>query len=159
MEEFIDIRTKIHKRYEGFKPTFCFINTEYGTQMLVRLIKHQIEILVNIDETYHQIKVKLDSLIVLSKNRNNKNFCQCGYNFGRFIDYTKCKICGQESCVCCHFISFKMNKGEIVCYKCNNRTQKKIRPQPAFERIFNKTLLDYVEESNNKELLEIVKII
>ena len=159
METFDAIRYKINNRYVGFKPTFMFINTKYGVQMLVKLFKYNVELLVNVLEHFNDIKIKIDSLIIIAKNRKSDMFCSCGFNLNRFTDYTKCKVCGMESCCCCHFLNFKMNKGEIICYKCNNRTNKKIRNPSTFQKIFNRTLKEYVGETNDTELLELIKLI
>lgn len=159
MEKFQTIRHAIQNRYAPFKPKYCFIHTRFGLQMLVHLLKYDIEIIITSDEEYHNIRNKLDSLIVIAKNRKNDKYCQCGYNISRFSEYTKCKICGLESCMCCVFQCFKINKCEISCYKCGNVSTKKIKKLSTFQEVFNQTLNNYVEKTNDKELLDLIQLI
>ena len=158
MDKFDDIRCKISSRYREFKPNYCFIKSSTGLQMLVHLIKIKIEILINNEETYETIKIKLDSLIIIAKNRKKDIYCQCGYNLTRYDSFTKCKICGLESCTHCFYSSFKINQGVIVCYQCGNHTTKKIKPISTFNRIFNQVLKDYCEETGDASLLELLYV-
>ena len=159
METFNAIRHKIKNRYVAFKPTFFFINTKNGCQMLVRLTKMDFEVLIHVSEKYESIQVKIDSLIVLNKNRKSDVYCQCGYNLSRFKEYSRCKVCGMEQCCCCHFISFKMNQAQMICYNCNNKSTKKIRSLSTFQKVFNETLTNYVKETDDTEILELVKLL
>ena len=110
-------------------------------------------------EKYEDIQVKIDSLIVLNKNRKSDIYCQCGYNLSRFKEYSRCKVCHLESCCCCHFISFKMNQAQLICYNCNNKSTKKIRSLSTFQKVFNETLTNYVKETKDTEILELVKLL
>ena len=159
METFNAIRHKIKNRYVAFKPTFCFINTKNGFQLLVRLTKMDFEILIHVSEKYEDIQIKIDSLIVLNKNRKSDIYCQCGHNLSRFKEYAKCKMCGLEICCVCHFNAFKMNQGKLVCYNCNTSSTKKIRSLSTFQKVFNETLTNYVKETDDKEILELVKLL
>ena len=152
MDKFDDIRHRIDERYISFKPNYCFIHSKTGLQMLTKLSKTDIEVLININEKYPDIKIKLDSLIIINKNRKKNLYCQCGYNLSRYADFTKCRICKSESCSCCFYTSFKINQGRIVCFKCNNHTEKKIKPQSTFNRIFNNVLKQHVEENGDSDI-------
>ena len=52
METFNAIRHRIKNRYVAFKPTFAFVNTKNGCQMLARLTKMDFEILIHVNEKY-----------------------------------------------------------------------------------------------------------
>lgn len=157
MEQFHVIKHKLNFRYKSFRPTFIFIRSKFGLQLLVRLCDFNIEILVSSTENFDDLKIKFDSFIIIAKNRKNESRCQCGFSLDRFNgEHTKCKICGLKSCVCCHFTNFKINKGQIICPKCHNSTSKKIKSISTFQRIFNKTLTDYSTETGEKYLLELV---
>ena len=156
MDNFLDTRNHIGKRYKHFLPTFCFLHSKDGLQMMVRLTKVKIELLINVSETYADIKIKIDALIVCYKNRLNSNFCECGVGLFTYSEYIKCKVCGLESCIGCHFINFKINSGSLVCPKCHHIVGKKIKKLSTFQEIFNKTLTDYVERTGELSLLELV---
>ena len=139
MDDFAPIKYKIINRYKPFIPTFAFINTKTGTQMMVKLNKNDVELLVNINEKYTDIFVKIDSLIIIYKNRKSDTYCICGYNMNRFKERGRCKSCKMLICVCCHFQNFRNNQGALICYNCGKKSTKKIKPLTTFQRIFNKT--------------------
>jgi transcription elongation factor Elf1 len=156
MQVFEEVRELINYRYKDFKPSYCYVKSESGLQMLIHLVKANVEILVGIDDIYPEIKIKIDTLIVVEKNRKKNHYCQCGYNLSRYDSFTKCKICGLESCSHCFYTGFKLNQGVIKCYKCGNHTSKKIKPLSTFNRIFNKVLTDYCSETGDDSLLELI---
>ena len=158
MDTFDEIRQQINDRYRDFKPIYCYVKSTYGIQMLVHLVKSNVEILVSIDDIYPNIKIKIDTLIVVEKNRKSGRYCQCGYNLSRYDSFTKCKICKLESCSHCFYTSFKKEQGRIICYRCGNHTSKKLRPLSTFNRIFNNVLTAYCLEVGDDSLLELIHV-
>jgi len=156
MEQFNALRIIIKKRYIKFKPVFAFIHTAFGVQMLTKLHKYNVELLISEDEEYYSVRNKIDSLIVIAKNKKkNNSYCMCGYSLNRYTEYNRCN-CGNSTCMHCVFSQFKINQGEITCYNCLNTLTKRVKKNTLFTEIFNDILKDYIDKSNDTELEDLL---